>query len=414
MHRRLLYIILFVFAVYFTFFSGKKKEENIPVYIPDIETDSIFININKIYNEQKAAELNRRFGRLNKKGVFNGTVLYAENGEIVYKGAFGYADFRKKEKLTTQSAFQLASVSKMFTAMAIMILQEEGELEYDDTVTKFIPELPYHGVTIRNLLNHRSGLSRYMSLTDKYWEIDKPVNNEDVIKLFVKYKPAPYFKPDNGFHYCNTNYALLASVVERITGESFDVFVKERIFEPAGMSRSFVYSNKNDSVIRSAVPVGVQGYRNGRRRLVKVGDYYLNGVMGDKGVYSTVEDLYKFSKALDNETLVSSATLRQAFTPGSPKSWRRKDNYGFGWRIKTKADSTVYHFGWWKGFRTFFIRDMANDRVIISLTNTHHGVSSQVFWSIIEDKNRPEEIENIYAGLINSIEPALSTESFTN
>ena len=399
MHRRLLYIILFVFVVYFTFFSGKRKEENIPAYIPNIRTDSIFVNINKIYNGQKAAELDSRFKNLNKKGVFNGTVLYAENGEIVYKGAFGYADFRKKEKLTTESAFQLASVSKMFTAMAIMILQEEGELEYDDTITKFIPELPYHGVTIRNLLTHRSGLSRYMSLADKYWSINKPISNEDVINLFVKYKPAPYFKPNNGFHYCNTNYALLASVVERITGESFDVFVKERIFEPAGMSHSFVYSNKNDSVIRSVVPVGVSGYRNGRRRLVKVGDYYLNGVMGDKGVYSTVEDLYKFSKALDNETLVSSATLQQAFTPGSPKSWRRKDNYGFGWRIKTKADSTVYHFGWWKGFRTFFIRDMANDRVIISLTNMHHGFSSQVLWSIIEDKNRPQKIDNIYANL---------------
>ncbi len=394
--------MLFVFAVYFTFFSGKKKEENIPEYIPNITADSIYIDINKIYNSEKASELNSRFKRLNKKGVFNGTVLYAENGEVVYKGAFGYSDFRKKEKLTTESAFQLASVSKMFTAMAIMILQEEGELEYDDTVTKFIPELPYHGVTIRNLLTHRSGLSRYMSLADKYWDINKPISNEDVIKLFVKYKPSPYFKPNNGFHYCNTNYALLASVVERITGEPFDVFVKERIFEPAGMDHSFVYTNKNDTVIRSQVPVGVSGYRNSRRRLVKVGDYYLNGVVGDKGVYSTVEDLYKFSKALDNETLVGSATLRQAFTPGSPKSWRRKDNYGFGWRIKTKADSTVYHFGWWKGFRSFFIRDMANNRVIIALTNTHHGMSSQVLWSIIEDKDRPKKIENIYASLSKS------------
>jgi CubicO group peptidase (beta-lactamase class C family) len=405
MHRRLIYIILFVFAVYFTFFSGKKGEENIPEYIPDIVADSIFTNINSIYNEQKATELNNRFKRLNKKGVFNGTILYAEKGEIVYQGAFGYADFREKKKLTTKSAFQLASVSKMFTAMSIMILQEEGELEYDDTITKFIPELPYYGVTIRNLLTHRSGLSRYMSLADKYWDVNKPISNEEVIQLFAKYKPSPYFKPDNGFHYCNTNYALLASVVERITGESFDIFVKERIFEPAGMDYSFVYSNKNDSVIKSVVPVGVSGYRSSRRRLVKVGDYYLNGVMGDKGVYSTVEDLYKFSQALDNETLVSFVNIQQAFTPGSPKSWRRKDNYGFGWRIKTKADSTVYHFGWWKGFRTFFIKDLANDKVIISLTNTHHGFSSQVLWGIMEDKNRPQAIENIYANLKNSSNP---------
>ncbi len=317
----------------------------------------------------------------------------------VFKEAYGYEDFRKKDSLQLNAAFQLASVSKMFTAAAIMVLKERGKLQFDDTLTKFIPEFPYYGITIRQLLDHRSGLSRYMSLADKYWDINKPINNEEVISLFVKYKPDPYFKPDNGFHYCNTNYALLASVVERISGQPFDVFVRENIFNPLEMDDSFVYNLRGKEDINSKISVGVPGYDYRRRRLVEVGDYYLNGVMGDKGVYASVEDLFKFNQALDNGTLVTVSTLEEAFTKGSAQYYKRKDNYGFGWRIRESADSTAYHFGWWKGFRSFYIRDMKNNRTIIALTNTHHGFSSSILWDIIEDKNRTQDLLKIYNSL---------------
>ncbi|MEZ5199021.1 MAG: serine hydrolase domain-containing protein [Bacteroidales bacterium] len=339
------------------------------------------------------------FKSYNKKGVFNGTVLYGENGQEIFKGAYGYANFRNKQELATDSAFQLASVSKMFTAAAIMILKNEGMLAYDDAVTKYIPEFPYPEVSIRNLMNHRSGLSRYMSLADKYWDINKPINNEEVIGLFEKHQPSPYFSANDGFHYCNTNYALLASVVERVSGKSFDAFVKEKIFDPLGMTNSFVYNLKGKTSIDSHVPVGVPGYRYNGRRLVQVSDYYLNGVMGDKGVYSSVEDLFKFSLALDNGSLIPLPELEEAFTSGSPPYWKRKDGYGFGWRIKDDMDSTAYHFGWWKGFRTYFIRDMKNDRVLIALTNTHKGLSSQVLWDVIRDEDKSEDVLEVYHSL---------------
>ncbi|MCD4791553.1 MAG: beta-lactamase family protein, partial [Bacteroidales bacterium] len=338
--KRIKVLLLFfaAFIIYFIFISGKTEpERESAVYIAP---DGLFYNVQDIIFKQKAGKLDSIFRRLNKKGVFNGTVIYGERGYEVFNGAYGYADFRKKDTLLDESAFQLASVSKMFTAMAIMKLQEDGNLNYDDTITKFIPDFPYTEVTIRQLLNHRSGLSRYMSLADKYWNINKPINNEEVVNLFVKYKPAPYFKPDNGFHYCNTNYALLASVVERITGVTFDKFVSENIFKPLGMDNSFVYNLNNDSVLPRIIPVGVPGYKYGGRYARKMGNYYLNGVMGDKGVYSTVEDMFKFDQALNNGILVSLSTLSEAFTRGSPKYWRRKDNYGFGWRIKEDADST--------------------------------------------------------------------------
>jgi CubicO group peptidase (beta-lactamase class C family) len=398
--RNLLIIGLSGILAYFVFFSGKKSAVTEPtsdfMFIADT---GIYHDVHDKYTDLKARELDARFHRLNKRGVFNGTVLYAENGSILYKGAFGYSDFRKRDTMQVNDAFQLASVSKMFTAYAIMVLKEKGLLDYDDTLTRFIPEFPYPKVTLRQLLTHRSGLSRYMSLADKYWDVNTPIRNEDVIDLFVKYQPAPYFQPDKGFHYCNTNYALLASVVERITGQPFDVFVKEEIFDLLQMDNSFIYHIQDDSVIRYKIPMGISGYRVRGRRIRSVSDYYLNGVMGDKGVYSTVEDLYKFSRGLDTGFPIPLASLEEAFIPGSPKYYKRKDNYGFGWRLKEEADSTAYHFGWWKGFRTYFIRDMYNQRTLIALTNTHSGVSSGVLWDIIQNDEKPDDLLSIYREL---------------
>jgi len=395
--KNLLIISGLIALIYFFFIAGKKTTVNSEIEgEPFIAGKNIYHDIGTISASQKAIELEKRFSGLNKKGIFNGTVLYAEHGNVVYKGAFGYENLRRKDTMNLDGSFQLASVSKMFTATAIMILEERRKLSYDDDITRFIPEFPYDGITIRQLLNHRSGLSRYMSLADKYWDINTPINNEDVVGLFVKNQPSPYFKPDDGFHYCNTNYALLASVVERITQKYFDEFVKEQIFDPLEMNHSFVYNLRGDTAIYSEVPVGVPGYRYRGWRPVKVGDYYLNGVMGDKGVYSTVEDLFRFNLSLDNETLVSRETLELAFSPGSPKYYRRKDNYGFGWRIRQEMDSTAYHFGWWKGFRTYFIRDMKNERTLIALTNTHKGISSGVLWDCIKEENYSENLLKMY------------------
>jgi len=391
-----------VILVFVIFISGKRSIRSADHNeLNNIYTAGagIYYNISERYDDLLADELDNRFRKLNKRGIFNGTVLYAENDRIVFEGAYGYKDFRKKDAMTLNSAFQLASVSKMFTAYAIMLLHQQGKLEYDDTIGRFIPEFPYPEVTLRQLMNHRSGLSRYMSLADAHWDINKPINNEQVIGLFVKYKPAPYFQPDNGFHYCNTNYALLASVVERISGMHFDEFMKKNVFGPLKMDNTFVYNLRGDEEIPATIPVGIPGYYLRGRRIVKAGDYYLNGVMGDKGVYSTVEDLFRFNCALDNGTLVSLANLQEAFSPGSPKYRGRHDNYGFGWRIKDDMDSTVYHFGWWKGFRSYFVRDMVNQRTMIVLTNTHSGASSNVYWDIIQDSDRPEKLKEIYKAL---------------
>jgi CubicO group peptidase (beta-lactamase class C family) len=353
---------------------------------PLFQADKIITDLDQKIIARKAHIIDSIFSRLHKRNLFNGCVMYAEKGRLVFEGAYGYSDIRHKEELTVNSAFQLASVSKMFTAMAIMILKERGKLDYDDLVIKYIPELPYTDVTIRELLTHRSGLPRYMSLADHEWPDKKiPINNEDVIALLVKYHPSPYFSPDNGFHYCNTNYALLASVVERISGETFDRFMAENIFKPLKMDHSFIYNMNGDTTVPFYIPVGVPGHRYRRWRPVKEPNDYLNGVMGDKGVYTTVDDMFKWDQSLWDHTLVSDSTLEEAFSPGSPKYWKRNKNYGFGWRIKENRPDAVYHFGWWKGFRSYFIRDLKQEKSIVVLTNVDRGPSSTIYWKIIDD-----------------------------
>lgn len=364
-----------------------RKAHDSPGYIArhTFPSEKVFIDLDKVRVAKKAHQVDSVFQYLQKKIGFNGNVLYAEKGRLVYQASFGYSDYDTREKLTTQSAFQLASVSKMFTAMAIMILAEEGQISFDDSLKYFFPDLPYPGVTIRHLLVHRSGIPNYMYLADDYWNRDLSMCNDDIIRMLEEEKQSRYFRADNGFHYCNTNYALLASIVEKVAGQSFELYAKYNIFDPLEMNSTFVYRLPEDSPAKGKIDAQVCGHAVRRRRLVTQPDYYQNGIVGDKGVYSTIGDLFKFDQALYHEKLVSDSTLALAFTPGSPRFSRHRDNYGFGWRIKADRDNTVYHFGWWKGFRSYFIRDLDQEKTIIILTNADRGPSSDYYWDILDN-----------------------------
>jgi len=385
-------VAIFSFLIFFSGCSGGGNDnmEEIQRDIPELDS-SLFKDADSAIIAKKAAELDKKFKRLQRITGFNGTVLYAEKGRVIFKNAYGYQNVRyKKEALKTSDAFQLASVSKMFTAMAAMILKNDGKLDYDADIRTYLPNFPYEDVTARWLMVHRAGLPRYMSLALKEWGNKKePLDNDEVLELFETYHPDIYFKPNTGFHYCNTNYAILASVIEAISGQHFDAFVQERIFDPLQMDDSFVYNMRDDSVVPLYIKKGVPGYYHRGWRWREMTNDYLNGVMGDKNIYTSVEDLYKFDKALDNFTLLPDSVLSEAFEPGSPKYWKRKNNYGFGWRIKKGMDSTVYHFGWWKGFRTFYMRDMKHQKTLIVLTNKDKGPGSDNFWNIIKADTLP-------------------------
>jgi CubicO group peptidase (beta-lactamase class C family) len=346
----------------------------------------IYKNLEQRLIRERYRQLDSLFEKLHRNEGLNGVVLYAEKGRLIYEKAFGYEDpQRKRGPLNPSSLFELASVSKQFTATAVLMLYEQGLVDLDTDIRQYIKEWPYIGVTVRHLLTHRSGMPRYEYVADEFWpDKSKPLTNERMIRLFASHRPTPYFPPGNGFNYCNTNYALLASIVERVSGLPFDVYMRERLFGPARMYKAGIYRMPSEEQLVEFRQDVVPGYDVRRRGLQRVPEDYLNGVMGDKIMHATARDLYQFHVALGNGILLKPETLQLAYSPGSPKR-RISDNYGFGWRIKAGADSTVYHYGWWKGFRTYFLRDLKNDRVMIVLTNKSSGPGSNYYWRVIED-----------------------------
>ncbi len=345
--------------------------------------------------ERKASFIDSLLTTSFKKGKFNGTILIAEKGEIIYSGAFGYSNFKTKDTLSILTPFQLASVTKIFTAAAIMLLYDKGLLNYDDDMTLFLPDFPTKGISIRNLLNHRTGLQNYMYVADKYWDKSKVLTNDDIPELFRKNNIKPIFSANQRFQYCNTNYALLALIVERISGFSFKDFMNNFIFEPLKMKNSYIYCKADDNFVQGSAI----GYSYFFKKGIKPEIHdYLDGVTGDKGMYSTVEDLFYFDKALYNNPFVKRETLNQAFEP-SPADNNKIKKYGFGWRIRVddKSRREVYHYGWWRGFKTYFIREMNEQITIISLNNRSNihmnHLLCQILWYGDKIKNIEEYSE---------------------
>jgi CubicO group peptidase (beta-lactamase class C family) len=336
----------------------------------DSAIDSTAIIYKLLDGEKKAFALDTHFASLAKADLFNGSVLIAQRGVVIYNKAFGWADYTNKDSLRLSSPIQLASVSKQFTAAAILLLKQEGKLNYDDPVQKYFPDTFFHGITIRQLLTHRSGLPIYTYFCDDYYrkkkEMPEHFNNDSVLMLMRKIKPSPDHKPNEKYDYCNTGYVFLASIVEKISGMSFAQFMHDRFFVPLKMYNTWVNTDSSRSTEKTKAYYGKWKYWD---------ENYLDGVSGDKGVFSTTTDLFIWDRALRNETILKQSTLKDAFIGYSPElegkeSW----NYGFGWRIRTFSDGAkaVFHNGWWHGSTTTFYRGLSDDVTIIILCNKYN------------------------------------------
>jgi N-acyl-D-aspartate/D-glutamate deacylase len=318
--------------------------------------------------QSKVELINEFLSTLDEKGELNGVVLVSENSQVIYKKGFGYANYEEKKSHTVQSCFRLASVSKQFAAMAIMILSERGKLAYDDDIRKYLPSLPYEGVTIRHLLVHTSGLPDYMVLFDDKWDDkEKLVYKEDVLRLFGEYHPPVDFAPGEKYEYSNTGYCLLACIVESASGERFDVFMQKNIFGPLEMQNTVLATGAKDQPIKNRA----FGYSSSFENT----DYhYINGVVGDGGIYSTVDDVFKWDQGLYNAGLVNKSTMAEALTPYKLNDGTTGD-YGFGWGLyRGDKRDVIEHSGSWAGFRTLIRRDLKNRNSIIILTNNSRGV----------------------------------------
>lgn len=338
------------------------------------------------FSQTKLQLFDSVFNELNKEKKFNGNVLIAEKGNIVYTKSFGLANEQTNEKLNANSIFELASVSKQFTAIAIVILKEKGKLNYTDKISKYIPEFSdYSGnITIQHLLHHTSGLVDYGQLFDSLlidytWENKtKIATNKDIIECFAKHKPKFLFTPNDKWQYSNTGYALLASIIERVSNKTYAHFLKEFIFTPLQMTHSFVYTRRykpqkienyafgyvySDSLKKNSLPDDAD-------KALSLYVYALDGIVGDGAVNSTVMDLLKWDRALYDNQLVSKEGMSEIFASGILNDTQKTD-YGFGWRLQITEPfgRLAYHGGSWPGYKTYIERHIDSDKTIIFLQN---------------------------------------------
>lgn len=297
---------------------------------------------------------------------FNGSVLIGYKGNILYERYFGYADKSSGRKLTPDAAVQLASTTKTFTATAIMYLHQHRYLNINHTVQTYLPTFPYSKVTIKMLLNHRSGIPDYLKWYRRYKSNTvTPIYNDDLLALFAKYKPGLEFTPDTRFKYSNSNYAILGRLIEEVTEMNYRDFMQEYFFEPLGMYSTFVYDPS----------WGLPGNatKSYRYNWVEYPVMFADGVYGDKGIYSTVRDMYLWDQSFYDYSFLDSATTEYAYGPCSFERPGIK-NYGLGWRMYCypDGDKVVFHNGWWHGNNTLFLRFIKDNFTIIVLGNKYN------------------------------------------
>jgi CubicO group peptidase (beta-lactamase class C family) len=346
---------------------------------------------------------------------FNGNVLIAKGGHPIYEQSLGWADFNTRRPLNDSSVFELASLSKQFTAMGIVILKEKNKLSYEDNLKKYFPDFPYDNITIRNLLTHTSGLPSYETQFETKWDHHKIAYNKDIVSVLQQAKDTLYFKPGSKWKYSNTGYAVLALIIEKVSGMSYNDFMARSVFQPLNMTHTFIYNDRRSSGrIPSNYALGYV-YSDSLKRYILPDSlakfdfvYYLDGIVGDGCVNSTTPDLLKWDRSLYNSILVSKTGLDEMLSPLVQISARDSFGfYGFGVMVETKTPKgkVISHTGGWPGYGTLLVRRVDADETIIVLSNneTMTGNIRAGLESILDDENliMPYEHKEI------KIDPAL-------
>ena len=360
-------VLLFLFVAFQFLSCSHSATNNANIEVETVDSTKYFDSLDLPIKNK----IDSFFNSKANKQLFNGNILFAQDNRVVISKSYGYLNPKKKDSLTLENTFQMASASKPFTAVAILQLCEKGLLNLQDTIQKFIPNFPYKGIDVHQLLCHRSGLSQYTHFCDSpdsIWpDKNKTINNDNVIEIINSIKPLINYPPNKKHYYCNTNYLLLASIVEIVSKLSFKDYLNKYIFTPSKMKHTHLFTRDNYSELYRPV----SGY-NGNYR--KEDNIYLNGCYGDKGIYSNVQDLFNFNIALKNGTLLSKNTYELAIYNYND-TFKQKQNYGYGFRLlySEKKGKIVFHTGWWKGFRTYFIQVIDHHQSIIVLSNVKRG-----------------------------------------
>ncbi|MFN5364441.1 MAG: serine hydrolase [Bacteroidota bacterium] len=321
---------------------------------------------------------------LHRQSMFNGTVLLAREGRVIYSKSMGATAPDMSEPITSSTAFNLASVSKQFIALLILQLKEQNKLGYDDPVRKFIPGFPYPDITVRHLLTHTSGLPDYQVIVQQHTNTLDTLSNDDFLDLLADIRPEPLFAPGEKWKYGTTGYVLLVSLIEKITGMSFGDVLEQQIVRPLDLKNTFA----------CALDVRYTHARTRSRALGferKYGNYVLNdltrfdGVVGVGGIYSCAEDLLTWDQALYTGKLASTAALRELFSPGKLNDGTPV-NYGFGWFVDSTSRK-VYHTGSWLGFKNLIERYPDSKTTVILLSNSTDGTARDAVRALLNGKS---------------------------
>lgn len=303
---------------------------------------------------------------------FSGAVLVAENGKVVYTKAVGKRTV--SDSLSIDNPMHIASCSKPITAIAILMLHERGLLNIDDPFTKYFPDLPYEGVTLRQMLSHTSGFfysKNWMVMYRQRPDKNKPLTSIDLYNRYKKKKPKLEFKPGEQFRYSNDAYEFFPLIVEKVTGQPFDEFMKKTIFEPVGMTNTFVYvTSKLSDTLKMA-----ESLTTHKGKYWTSGTGTINNIAGSNMICTTVHDLYKLERALYTNQLLSDSAKKLAFTPVKLNDGMlggdKLGKYSLGWYSTT--EDIRYHTGSYMDYSSYFMRELKNQHTIIILTNTRES-----------------------------------------
>lgn len=316
------------------------------------------------YIQEKRAKIDAFYKKNWPNNTMNGSFLVAQNGQIIYEKYNGLANLRDKDSITSNTPIHLASVSKVLTATIVLKLVNAKRLDLDQKVNTLLNTFPYPEVTVRMLLNHRSGIRNYSYFTDRKantWDRHNTLTNQDVLNIMATKDLGLEFKTDTRFQYCNTNYAMLALIVEKVTQLSFKEAMYKMVFQPLGMKHSFVFDIKTDK--KNIAP----SYKANK---VEIGIDYLDAVYGDKNIFSTPRDMLKFDLARNSGKFVEPDLWAQIFKPYSNERKGTK-NYGLGIRMINweTGQNFYFHNGWWHGYTSSYITLPQEKVMIIALSN---------------------------------------------
>jgi len=365
----------------------------------------------------RAKQLDSLFTQMNNANQFNGSVLIAEKGKIIFEKGYGYSDETTKKRNNTQTIFELGSTTKQFTAAAIVLLKRQDKLQYTDKMVKYLPELGFWDqVTIYDLLRHTSGLPEdYISdMTEGLWGKNQIATNADVIQYYVAHPDTLLFAPNSRHSYNNNNYAFLATIIERVSGMSYADFLAQNIFEPLHMQHTFVYNRRLQPRKIKNYAIGYTWDLHSMKKVVpelatrRDSMYYsLDGVVGSAKVNSNTEDLLKWLTALKNNTLFTQSELDE-MTAVTQTSKGKSIPYGFGFDVVKRDSSLVFgHTGAWDGYVSYVSQNMTKDRTIVILENIRTGQFPYKNITQILD-NKP--VETVFPSKV--ILPVASMEKF--